>query len=319
MHVSPQGLELIRRWEGLRLQAYLDASGVASIGYGNTLHSDGTPVQLGDTISAAEAEELITKQLNNLSEQLHELLKVSVQQPQLDALVSLAYNIGIGALQRSTLLAQLNSGDYQAAADQFRRWTKASDGKGGLMELPGLVRRRQEERQLFLSAVNTAAGSSYLLLIRTNQQDLSGLNLLELNYYEQGAKVESIKVVSGAPGHQFFRTGAASRAGSLEPLPEGQWYVHDIIWGNGRDNFTGEPFGPGLGAVSTPLSYEGPGETERGDIEIHIDANRELAPGTAGCIGVLTVADYRTLVSWLRRSDPRQLYVDWGLGSCPKP
>jgi GH24 family phage-related lysozyme (muramidase) len=319
MQISPQGLELIRRWEGLRLRAYLDASGIVSIGYGNTLRSDGSPVQLGDSITAAEAEQLLTDHINNLSEQLNGLLKVTVQQPQFDALVSLAYNIGIGALQRSTLLAKLNSGDITAAADQFRRWTKASDGKGGLLELPGLVRRRQEERELFLSATNTASPQSYLRLIRTNQRSSAGLNLLELSYHQQVSNVGAIKVVSGAPGHQFFRTGAASKAGSLEPLPEGQWYVHDIIWSNGKDNYSAEPFGPGLGPVSTPLSYEGPGETERGDIEIHIDANRELSPGTAGCIGVLNVDDYRTLVSWLRRSDPRQLYVDWGLGSCPKP
>lgn len=97
------------------------------------------------------------------------------------------------------------------------------------------------------------------------------------------------------------------------------WHVNNIAWCDGKDNYTGAVFGSGLGPASIPLDYSGPGTTRRGNIEIHIDWNREGFPGTAGCIGIYSIGDYKTLVSWLRETDPRDLYVDWGLGTCPQP
>lgn len=159
---------------------------------------------------------------------------------------------------------------------------------------------------------------SYLRLTRTKKMNGAGLELLKLEYVKQGASIGSLMVVSGAPGAQQFRTGALSRSGSLEPLPEGRWGVEDVAWAAGRDNYSGN-WGPGLGPVSTPLRYLGPGSTERSAIEIHIDSNARIAPGTAGCIGIANESDYRKFVSWLRDTDPRDLYVDYNLGTCPKP
>ena len=73
----------------------------------------------------------------------------------------------------------------------------------------------------------------------------------------------------------------------------------------------------GLGPAKIRLDYKGPDRTDRGAIEIHIDWNRRRSPGTAGCVGIRNVPDYRTLVGWLRDTDPRDLFVDWGLGTCP--
>jgi lysozyme len=69
------------------------------------------------------------------------------------------------------------------------------------------------------------------------------------------------------------------------------------------------------------MDYRGPDTTERSAIEIHIDWNRRNArgAGTAGCIGIHNVADFKTLVGWLRETDPRDVFVDWGLGTCPQP
>lgn len=74
-----------------------------------------------------------------------------------------------------------------------------------------------------------------------------------------------------------------------------------------------------FGPVSTPVEYVGPRFTARRGIEIHIDWNKPYAPGTAGCIGIRNEADYQTFVGWLRDTDPRELYINWGLGTCPTP
>jgi lysozyme len=164
-----------------------------------------------------------------------------------------------------------------------------------------------------------APGRTYLRLRRGHRRDPYGLEVLQLEYIRDGAPAGSLEVCSGQPGAQRFRSGAESRAGSMEPLPEGRWRIDDIVWCAGRDVYGPAVFASGLGPVSTPIAYAGPGRTERSAIEIHLDWNRKGAPGTAGCIGIHTLADYRLLVSWLRERDPRDLYVDWGLGSCPPP
>ena len=158
----------------------------------------------------------------------------------------------------------------------------------------------------------------YLKLTRTGKTNAAGLELLKLEYIKSGQPVGSISVVSGAPGAQQFKIGSRSRSGSLEPLPEGRWGVEDVAWAAGVDNYSGN-WGTGLGPVSTPLRYLGPGKTERSAIEIHIDSNARTSPGTAGCIGIADESDYRKFVSWLRDTDPRDLYVDYNLGTCPKP
>jgi hypothetical protein len=158
----------------------------------------------------------------------------------------------------------------------------------------------------------------HLLLTRTGKTNASGLEELKLQYFKNGSSVDSINVVSGAPGAQQFRTGARSRSGSLEPLPEGRWAVDDVQWQAGKDNYSGN-WGPGLGPVSTPLRYVGPGTTERSAIEIHIDSNARTSPGTAGCIGIANEADYRKFVNWLRDTNTKDLFVDYKLGTCPAP
>lgn len=158
----------------------------------------------------------------------------------------------------------------------------------------------------------------YLKLTRTGKTNGVGLELLKLEYIKQGQSIGSLMVVSGAPGAQQFRVGSRSRSGSLEPLPEGRWGIEDVAWAAGKDNYSGN-WGPGLGPVSTPLRYLGPGTTERSAIEIHIDSNARTSPGTAGCIGIANESDYRKFVTWLRDTDPRDLYVDYNLGTCPKP
>ena len=139
MHISETGLALIRQFEGLRLSAYRCPAGIATIGYGST-----AGVQMGQTITAARAEELLRDDVRQFEAAVSRLVKVPLNQGQHDALVSFAFNLGAKALEQSTLLRLLNAGDYSGAAAQFDRWVYASGKK-----LSGLVKRRAAERALF--------------------------------------------------------------------------------------------------------------------------------------------------------------------------
>lgn len=139
MHISQQGLDLIKSFEGLRLSAYKCPADVWTIGYGTT-----AGVKPGQAITKERAEELLREDVARFEAQVLRLVKVPLTQGQFDALTSFVYNLGAGNLSNSTLLRVLNAGDYSGAAAQFDRWDKA----GGKV-LPGLVRRRAAERALF--------------------------------------------------------------------------------------------------------------------------------------------------------------------------
>jgi lysozyme len=146
MNVSQRGLDLLKSFEGLRLHAYDDGTGTWTIGHGLTFYPDsGRKVQQGDEIDAEAAEELFAAAVGDFAADVGRLVHVPLSQQQFDALTSLAYNIGTGALEKSTLLQKLNAGDYYGAADEFNRWNKA-----GGVTLSGLVKRRAAERALFL-------------------------------------------------------------------------------------------------------------------------------------------------------------------------
>jgi len=499
MNISPNCLDLIERWESLKLDAYLDPVGVPTIGYGTIRYPNGKKVKLGDAITDAEAEAFLTFEVDDIIKSLNDILKnIDLNQNQFDAVVSLCYNIGVGAFQSSTVLKELIVGDFSAAAKAFELWNKGTVD-GTKVVLPGLVNRRREERQLFEKAdsqgtpiiteesdqdkvdrlvgyrdgpdniivamagntvieildlksplkedliatlqqyknalsfdiaspgaqvpagdriqivgkssdivskgipqldrallilgvrdddpgisgsdvkevqkrlqelgyyhrdidgifgkatdaavrdfqadnmgvaeadgkvgprtwaklwgtvqTETApsgpviAGNNYLFLMKTATKETSGLFRLKLEYFKDGQSSYSIFVVSGQPNHQKFRTGADSMPKSFEPLPEGKWFMHDIEWAGGKDVYDGKVWSRGLGPVKIRLDFVPANGTRRENVEIHMDWNRQTLPGTAGCVGLNSVSDYRQLVSWIRESDLRDLYVDWGLGT----
>jgi lysozyme len=520
MDASVAAVEMIMKFEGQRLTAYLDPSGMPTIGYGTTIYPTGGRVRLGDTISDNEAREFLAFDCARFSQGLStSLAGITVNQNQFDALLSLTFNIGLGAFQDSTLLQLLQAKDFEGAAKEFPRWNKATIN-GVKQVLPGLVTRRAAEqalfqtqpvvaaaadlesasteigpppdpdpvtatvfteagvtvvvlsdaagqptdiltlpnqspatmaalakqyptvttstpappgatvppgeRQTFLTgplkvppvakrpalnrkilargsvdsakhpgrdihqlqirlreigyytgpitgrfdsatdaaakafqadyfspaeangkvgvktwaklfpiakvppvkaapvkkaAAKTAAAKtvpSFLRLTKTQDQK-GGLRLLRLDYVKNGKAVDSIRVYSGSASHQKFRIGSKSRVGSLEPLPEGRWQIGNIQWRDGKNNYNGKVWNQGLGPAKIALAYSAPGTTARSAIMIHIDWNHRVAPGTAGCLGIQTIADYKTLVRWLRDTNPRHLFVDYKLGTCPKP
>ena len=147
MNLSKTGLDLIKQFESFRAAPYLCSAGVPTIGYGTTVYSNGIKVKLSDQkITQQLAESFLQHHVNAIEKDVSKLVKVTLTQNQFDALVSFAYNVGIGAFGDSTLLKLLNAGDIDNASKQFERWNKA----GGKVS-NGLIRRRNAEKALFLA------------------------------------------------------------------------------------------------------------------------------------------------------------------------
>lgn len=140
--------KIIAQFEGLRLRAYQDTGNIWTIGYGTTINPEtGLPIKRGDVITKDQALAWLRINIAGLERQIKRLVKVPITANQLTALTSLAYNIGIGAFSRSTLLRLVNNrADKNLIAAQFIRWNKVNG-----QEVPGLTRRRQLEAELFLS------------------------------------------------------------------------------------------------------------------------------------------------------------------------
>jgi lysozyme len=152
--VSREGVELIQHFESCLkpvvggFEAYPDPAhgwAVPTIGWGTIEYPTGAKVKRGDVITQRRADELLLWEIDEKAAGVDKLVTVDLNKDQRAALVSFAYNVGLGNLRSSTLLRKLNAGDFHGAADEFTKWNKA----GGQV-LRGLTRRRQSERNLFL-------------------------------------------------------------------------------------------------------------------------------------------------------------------------
>lgn len=152
MDISQNGIDLIKEFEGCYLTSYKCPAGVWTIGYGTTEPIDGKPIKQGMTITQAQADALLIKNLATYEKAVNTYVTYKINQNMYDALVSFTYNCGTGALKKSSLLEYLNKGEVQKAADQFLLWNKATVN-GVLQPLKGLTRRREAERKLFLKEV----------------------------------------------------------------------------------------------------------------------------------------------------------------------
>jgi lysozyme len=147
MNVNKQAIDLIKEFEGFRAETYLDPVVFWTIGYGTTANAGvGITPKAGMKITEAEATEYLWRAVDKFAANVEEALTRNATENEFGAMVSLAYNIGPGAFKRSTVLREFNAGNKQAAADAFRMWNKA----GGAV-LRGLTRRREAERNLFLT------------------------------------------------------------------------------------------------------------------------------------------------------------------------
>ncbi len=139
--LGSKGEDLIKSFEKLALEAYLDSGGVPTIGWGHT-----KGVKLGDTCTPEQAEIWFQEDSQEAVHGVDASLTTNVSQNQFDALCAFTFNVGVGAEAHSTLVKHLNARDFTAAAAEFPRWDKVK----GVVSA-GLQRRRLAEQALFLS------------------------------------------------------------------------------------------------------------------------------------------------------------------------
>jgi lysozyme len=145
MKMTDEGLALIKRFEGFRSKAYRDATGIWTVGYGHTSMAGSPAVAAGFTVTRQQAGEILAADVEKFARQVEASLLVTLTDNQFAALVSFAYNVGIGNFRGSSVLRAVNARDFAAVPRRLQLWNKA----GGRV-LPGLVARRAAEAQLFL-------------------------------------------------------------------------------------------------------------------------------------------------------------------------
>lgn len=146
--ISNKGLDLIKRFEGLSLKPYLCPAHIPTLGYGATYYEDGTKVKMTDPpITEERASAMLRNMIKHYEQAVDSYCRDDINQNQFDALVSFAYNCGVGNLKSSTLLKKANvNPNNQSIRDEFMKWNK-----GGGKVLAGLTRRRTAEADLYFS------------------------------------------------------------------------------------------------------------------------------------------------------------------------
>ena len=208
LSLSSQGLKALTLEEGEVLESYQDVGGVWSVGVG---HTGSKYAQPGVKITKAKSRELLKGDVKEAEEAVRKYVKVDITQPMFDALVSLVFNIGVGAFKNSTLLKKLNAGDYLGAADQFLVWRKV-----GKKVVNGLVARRARERAMFLSGLEVHS---------TDDLELESNIIPDVPQKASVASSEPVRVL-GATGVAGTLSLAAEQTA---PLAEYSEYLK-ILW-----------------------------------------------------------------------------------------
>jgi len=152
MQMSQAGLDaLLKQFEGCKLKAYRCPANVCTIGYGHTNGAGAPMVNDNMTITQAQAEDILKRDIVKFEVAVMDLVKVKLTQNQFDVLVDFAYNAGVGNLKSSTMLKKINSGNLDMVPAELMKWTK-----GGGKVLPGLVRRRQAESAWWTASAKPA-------------------------------------------------------------------------------------------------------------------------------------------------------------------
>jgi lysozyme len=160
--VSKQCIEMIKHHEGVRTRPYRCPALLWTVGVGHVIDPNHIKVKFEDrknialpdewnrVLSMAEVDRILAEDLANFERGVLRLCPTGLTQGRFDALVSFSFNVGLGNLQRSTIRMKHNRGDFEEAAEAFMQWTKA-----GGKELPGLVKRRKDEKALYSTASQT--------------------------------------------------------------------------------------------------------------------------------------------------------------------
>lgn len=194
MQINQDTLELVKEFEGFRAKAYKCPAGVWTIGYGTTAAAGvGIDPKPGVTVTEDEAEDLLEKTMEKFGEQIKPLITAPINNNEYGAFLSLAYNIGPGAFKKSSALRLFNAGDKAGAAKALLMWNKA----GGKV-LPGLTRRREAEKKLFLKPVPTPDAEESARAPRTSLAQSKTLQASTLDIATKaGAGVTALAALDG--------------------------------------------------------------------------------------------------------------------------
>jgi GH24 family phage-related lysozyme (muramidase) len=220
MRVSQKGIDLIKKFEGIRLKSYICPAGVLTIGYGHT----GSDVYPNQQITEEEAERLLWKDTESAQQTVSSFVSVKINQNEYDSLVSFTFNVGPTAFVNSTLLKLLNHGaDRKVVAGEFDRWVKA----GGDEPVPGLVRRREAEKALFLEKSKHPLLSKSILAkrdtwLKRRPADSASLSAEDKLFVPKGSAWQwsEIRMFSGETHHRVF----------LEAQPDREWWIFPDHW-----------------------------------------------------------------------------------------
>lgn len=164
LRTSEKGLTMLISFEGLVLHRYIDQAGVVTVGVGHALTpSEKAAGSWADGITRAEAKELLRADVARAEANVRRLVHVPLQQHQFDVLVSFTFNLGGGALERSTLLGQLNAGAYDSIPLELVRWCKRRDPATKLLvEDRGLLARRRAEALVWVNGYDAKTADDAL-------------------------------------------------------------------------------------------------------------------------------------------------------------
>lgn len=153
--INAAGLAHIKKWEGCRLDAYQDVAGIWTIGYGHTTAAGPPTVNPGLRITQAQADEILRDDLGQFEVAVEQAVKVKLTDNQFAVLISFAFNVGIGAFHKSTLLRKLNKGDYDGVPMELGKWVNA-----GGKPVAGLANRRAAEAGLWAKDAFVASNTA---------------------------------------------------------------------------------------------------------------------------------------------------------------
>ncbi|WP_197726992.1 lysozyme [Rhizobium leguminosarum] len=231
MRTSAAGRKAIAQREGNKLIAYLDSVGILTIGVGHTSAAGPPAVKKGMRISAAESDQVLTRDLADVEASINKAVKVPLNQSQFDALVSLVFNIGGTKFAKSTLLKKLNARDFGAAANQFLVWNKGNVN-GKLVAIDGLTKRRKAERVQFLSeAPITTPKPAALVSIPEAKTDKTTVEIVQRKLFEKGyTEVGSRRADGSFDGEMGKMTrGAITVFRQENDLPPGDFIDQDLL------------------------------------------------------------------------------------------
>jgi GH24 family phage-related lysozyme (muramidase) len=220
MRVSQKGIDLIKKFEGIRLTAYICPAGVLTIGYGHT----GSDVKSGMRITEEQAEKLLWQDTESAQQTVSSFVNVKLNQNEYDALVSFTFNVGPTAFVNSTLLRLLNHGaDRKVVAGEFGRWVKAGSDE----PVPGLVRRREEEKKLFLEKSKHPLLSRSILAkkdtwLKRRPFDSGTLAAEDKLFVPKGSAWQWVELRTYA--------GEAHQRVFLEQRPDQEWWIFPDHW-----------------------------------------------------------------------------------------